>query len=62
MSDLINIDHINNTITIKVQTVNLCEMTDHEIMKWIVYFCDTLSSTQLRVGPVKDFLPQDDSH
>lgn len=57
MSDRISIDHVSNTVTIKVHSINISNMSNTEILAWIKRFADTVTNTDLDVGIIKDVPP-----
>lgn len=54
MSDKITIDHIHNNIIINVNSCNLCDMNNNDILEWICKFVHTLEETSLQSGIVGD--------
>lgn len=57
MSDRISIDHISNTVTIQVHSINLSNMSNNNILAWIKRFVNTVRNTDLEVGIIKDVPP-----
>lgn len=58
MSDRISIDHIHNTITIQINTHDLSQMTNEEILLFVRSFILDINSASLQIGIVGDILPQ----
>ena len=55
MSDRIIIDHIYNTINIQANTVDLSEMNDDDILKWVKQFISSLETCNIAQCPAGDF-------
>ena len=54
MTDQININYIDNVITIHVRSLNLSEMTNDEIMAWVSSFIERLENAKLKQGVIGD--------
>jgi hypothetical protein len=54
MSDRIIIDHIRNNIIIKIGTVDLSQMTNHQILEWIRSFTERLETAHLQDGVISE--------
>ena len=54
MSDRISIDHISNTITIHIQSTDLSEMSNDDILSWVKLFIQDVQSSHLQKGIVGD--------
>ena len=55
MSDRIIIDHIYNTINIQANTVDLSQMNDDDILKWVKQFISSLENCNIAKCPAGDF-------
>ncbi len=58
MTDRLNIDYINNTITIKINSTDLNTMEEPEILDWLHNFLINLQTTKLTPGIIKDDIPR----